>query len=75
MLSIQCQKGSYFQKLCAANGNIIQLILFVHAFYAFESFLFYSHCNRESILIIIPSAMREPVKVILWGGIICFNSF
>jgi len=58
MLSIQCQKGSYFQKLCVANGNIIQFILFVSAFYAFESLLFYTHCNHENNLIIIPSVMR-----------------
>jgi hypothetical protein len=30
---------------------------FVRAFYAFESLLFYSHRNRESDVIIIPSAM------------------
>ncbi len=46
-----------FQKLRVTNGNIIQLILFVHAFYAFEPPLFYNHCNCESDFIAIPSAM------------------
>jgi len=46
-----------FQKLRVASGNIIQLIPFVHAFYAFESPMFYSHHNCESDVIVIPSAM------------------
>jgi hypothetical protein len=49
-----------FQKLRATSGDIIQLIPFVlafYAFYAFESPLFYSHHNHESDVIIIPSAM------------------
>jgi hypothetical protein len=37
--------------------DIIQFIHFVHAFYAFESPLFYSHHNRESNVKVIPFAM------------------
>jgi hypothetical protein len=50
-------KGVIFQELCAIGGNIIQLIPFVHAFYAFEFPLFYSHHNHEGNVTIIPSAM------------------
>ncbi len=46
-----------FQELRAASGDIIQFIPFVHAFYAFESPLFYNHHNRESVVIIIPFTM------------------
>jgi len=46
-----------FQKLCVTGGDIIQLIPFVHAFYAFESLLFYNHHNHESDVTIIPFAM------------------
>jgi hypothetical protein len=56
-----------FEKNNVIIGNIIQFILFVDAFYAFESFMFYSHCNREINVIVIPSTM-ELVKVIPWGG-------
>jgi hypothetical protein len=51
-------KGVIFQKLHATNGNIMQLIPFVHAFYAFESPLFYSHHNHESDVMIIMSTMQ-----------------
>jgi hypothetical protein len=40
-------KEVIFQELHAASGDIIQLISFVHAFYAFESLLFYNHYNHE----------------------------
>jgi hypothetical protein len=46
-----------FQELRAACGNIIQFIPFVHASYAFGFPLFYNHHNRESNVIVIPSAM------------------
>jgi hypothetical protein len=46
-----------FQKLYATGGDIIQLIPFVRAFYAFEYLVFYSHCNRENDITIIPSTM------------------
>jgi hypothetical protein len=57
MLLIWCQKGFIFLKLHIIGGDIIQLIYFVCAFYAFEFFLFYNHCNHEGNDIIIPSAM------------------
>jgi hypothetical protein len=50
-------RGVIFQKNCAIGGNIIQLIPFVRAFYAFESPLFYNHHNCEGNVIVIPSAM------------------
>jgi hypothetical protein len=50
-------RGVIFQELCASSGDIIQLIPFVHTFYALESFVFYNHHNRESDVIIIPFAM------------------
>jgi len=46
-----------FQELCATSGDIIQLIPFVRAFYAFESPLFYSHHNCDGDVIVIPSTM------------------
>jgi hypothetical protein len=46
-----------FQKLCATSEDIIQLIPFVYAFYAFESPLFYSHHNHEGEGTVIPFAM------------------
>jgi hypothetical protein len=56
-----------FQKRRVVGGDIIQFIPFVHAFYAFESPMFYSHCNREGNVKIIPFAMGtcqgDP-----WGG-------
>jgi hypothetical protein len=35
----------------------MQLIPFIHAFYAFESPLFYNHHNCEGDIIVIPFAM------------------
>ncbi len=35
----------------------MRLIPFVHALYAFESLMFYSHHNYESNVTIIPSTM------------------
>jgi hypothetical protein len=46
-----------FQELCATSEDIIQLIPFVRAFYAFESPLFYSHHNCDGDVIVIPSTM------------------
>jgi hypothetical protein len=46
-----------FQKLWATCGDIILLIPFVCAFYAFEFPLFYSHHNCEVEVMVIPSAM------------------
>jgi hypothetical protein len=50
-------RGVIFQVLRVISGDIIQLIIFVCAFYAFEYLLFYSHYNRESIIIVIQFAM------------------
>jgi hypothetical protein len=41
-------KGVIFQELCAMNGDIIQLIPFVHVLYAFVSPLFCNHYNYEN---------------------------
>jgi hypothetical protein len=58
-------KRVIFQELHATNGDIIQFIPFVCAFYAFEYPLFYSHCICENDVTIIP---WEPIEVILGGG-------
>jgi hypothetical protein len=50
-------RGVIFQKLRAIGGDIIQFILFLGAFYAFESPLFYSHHNHEAEIMVIPFAM------------------
>jgi hypothetical protein len=51
-------KRSYISKpLCNLSGDIIELILFVCAFYAFETPLFYNHHNCESNVIVIAFAM------------------
>jgi hypothetical protein len=52
-----------------------QLIPFVHAFYAFEFPLFYSHCNRENGVIIIPFIVRTRQGDPLGGGDIHFSPF
>jgi hypothetical protein len=54
---IKCQEGVIFQKLHAIGGDIILVILFVYAFYAFKSPLFYNHFNCEGDVTIIPFAM------------------
>ncbi len=50
-------KGVIFRKLHASGENIIQFLPFVHAFYAFESLLFYNHYNHDGNVMVIPSAM------------------
>jgi hypothetical protein len=50
-------KGVIFQEHHVVGGEIMQLIPFVHAFYAFESPLFYNHRNYEDNITIIPFAM------------------
>jgi hypothetical protein len=63
-------RGAIFQELCATSVDIIQLILFVRAFYAFEFPLFYSHHNCDGDVIVIPSIMGtcqgDPL-----GGALC----
>jgi hypothetical protein len=46
-----------FQKLHVAKGDITQFIPFVCAFYAFNSPLYYSHCNQDGDVNVIPSIM------------------
>jgi len=50
-------KGVIFQELCAIGGDIMQLITFVCAFYAFDSPMFFNHHNHEGDVIVIPSTM------------------
>jgi hypothetical protein len=50
-------KGVIIQKFHVIGEDIIELIPFICAFYAFEFPLFYSHCNRECDVIIFPSTM------------------
>jgi hypothetical protein len=50
-------KGVILQEFHIIGGDIMQFILFVHAYYAFESPLFYNHYNHEGDIIIIPSTM------------------
>jgi hypothetical protein len=52
-------KELIFQELRVAGGDIVQHIPFVHAFYAFESPLFYIHHNREGNIMVTPSAMEN----------------
>jgi hypothetical protein len=40
-------KGVIFQELHATGADIMQLISFVHVFYAFEYLLIYNHYNHE----------------------------
>ncbi len=56
-----------FQKLCATSEDIIQLILFVRALYAFKFPLFYNHRNHESDVTIIPFVMKTRQGDLLGG--------
>jgi hypothetical protein len=47
-------RGVIFQELHVVSGDIIQLIPFVHAFYALECPLFYNHHNYDSNVMVIP---------------------
>jgi hypothetical protein len=58
-----------FQKLCAVGGDIIQLIPFFIAFYAFESLLFYNHHDRDGNVTIIPFAMGTRQGDLLGGAL------
>jgi hypothetical protein len=64
-----------FQKLHAIGREIIQFIPFVHAFYAFESPLFYHHYSCESDVIIIPSAMGTYQGDLLRGALFALTHF
>jgi hypothetical protein len=64
-------KGVIFQELRVAGGDIIQFILFVHAFNAFKSPLFYNHHNRENDVTITPFTMgtyQGDLGGGCWGG-------
>jgi hypothetical protein len=50
-------RGVIFQELRAISGDLIQLIPFIRASYAFEFPLFYNHWNHESDVTIIPFVM------------------
>ncbi len=50
-------RGVIFQEIYVANGDIIQLMPFVCAFYAFDFLLFYNHHNCENEVTVIPSTM------------------
>jgi len=50
-------KRVIFQKLRVTVKDILKLIPFVHALYAFWSPLFYSHRNHEGDVTIITSTM------------------
>jgi hypothetical protein len=60
-----------FQKLHVVGGDIIQLIPFVCAFYAFESPSFYSHYNHDDNVVVIPSTMgthqTSPLRGVLFA--------
>ncbi len=68
-------RGIIFQKFRVTGGDIIQLIHFVCAFYAFIFPLFYNHRNYESDVIVIPSAMGTHQSDPFGRGTICFNLF
>jgi len=68
-------KGVIFQKFHATNGDIIQLILFFWALYAFESPLFYNHHNHESDVTMIPSTMGTHQSDLLWGSLFVLTHF
>jgi hypothetical protein len=50
-------KGVIFQKIHIVGGGNIQFIPFNHAFYVFESSLYYNHHNYNGNVIVIPSAI------------------
>jgi hypothetical protein len=53
----------------------MQAIPFLHAFFAFESPLFYNHCNRESDVIVIPSTMGTHQGDPLGGTLFALTHF
>jgi hypothetical protein len=57
------------------GGDIMQLIPFVHAFYAFESPFFCNHCNCEGDVIIIPSAIGTRQGDPLGGALFTLTHF
>jgi hypothetical protein len=68
-------RGVIFQELCVACGDIIQLIPFICAFYAFKFPLFYNHHNCESDVTIIPSTMGIRQGDLLGGALLALAHF
>jgi hypothetical protein len=68
MLSIRCQKGSYFKNF-VQQMRTSSTYPFVYAFYAFESPLFYNHYNHDGNVIVIPFAMRTYLGDPLGGAL------
>jgi hypothetical protein len=68
-------KEVIFQKNCVVGGDIMQLIPFVRAFYAFEFPLFYNHCNHEGYVIIIPFTMGTRLDDPLGGPLFASTHF
>jgi len=62
-------KRGHISKLCVVGGDIIQLIPFVHAFYAFESSMFYRNCNCDGNIMVIPFAMGTHQGDLLGGAL------
>ncbi len=50
-------RGIMFQDLHVIGSHVVQFIFFVHTFYAFESPLYYDHCNHDGDVNVIPSTM------------------
>jgi hypothetical protein len=77
-------KGVIFQELCATSVDIIQLIFFVHALYAFQPpmFYFYNHYNHESDVTLISSTMgthqsdplRKAMFILTHFKVLCFTT-
>jgi hypothetical protein len=53
----------------------MQLIFFFLAFYAFESPLFYNHCNCEGNVTVIPFAMETYLGDPLGGALFTLDHF
>jgi hypothetical protein len=68
-------RGVIFQKFHVVSGDIIQFILFVHAFYAFEFPLFYNHHNHEGDVMVIPSTMGTHQGDLLGGALFALTHF
>jgi hypothetical protein len=63
------KKGHISKISCATRGDIIQLIPFVCAFYAFECFLFYSYHNGDDDVMVIPFVIGTRQNDLLEGAL------
>ncbi len=68
-------KEVIFQKLCLVAGDIMQLIPFLRAFYAFEFPLFCDHFNHEGYVIVIPFTMGTHLGDPLGGTLFAVAHF